>query len=287
MKQVNKRAFTIVELLLAVGLLVAMMAVSVVVFKVAIDAQQKAIAMGDYMRTITSIKTQINNDFSSIDENAPFAVWFDRNGNDRMFFFGTGFFEQLSGGNLDTTSDIFTYGSFLYLIDAPYELLREFNGWDRYQDVIIPDVASNERDVLEAKLNASITYNESMPSTYQYLLSDKIKSFKIQMLYRTEFGKVRWYPEEDSYPLLAGDSDYDLMGDSFGVFFNIPAANSGNFYPPEDLSVRLILADGTLDNAVNFDMGYKPLAFKFTITLTDPDQKLEDKKFTYVVDLSL
>lgn len=293
MNKVNKKAFTIVELLVAVGLLAAMMAASMVVFRVSINAQQSAAATGDYMRTIAAVTTQLKEDYSSIDTNAPFAIWFNRYGSDSVYFFNTGRFEQLSGGNLDATSTVSTYGSLLYGVDAELNLLRGFDPVSRYQDVITPSTNSNdERDLLFNEINSLLFYNENVPASYNLLLSNEIESFKIQILYGSANGTVRWYPDDMPYyqfqDVVTGASlysDFDLMAkDSFGVFFNIDAADNNDFYPPQDLEIQLIKADVTLDNAINFDIAYKPLAFKFTITIKDADGKLDPKVFTYVVD---
>ena len=286
----NKKAFTIVEMLIAIGLLVAMMAASVVVFRVAINAQQKASATGDYMRSIRSTSLQIQNDFSAIDLNAPFAIWFERNGSDRMYFFANGKFEQLSSGNLDPAQTVYNYGSLFYRTDGSTQLLRQFTPADRYQDIITPSVtASDERDLLKGLLDAVLLYDENNAATYGLLLNDQAAKFKVQILYGSEFGSVRWYPEDNPYPAasVAGDSDYDLMGDSFGVFFNIAAASQGLFYTPQDMDIRLIDGTGNLNAPVNFPVGYKPAALKFTITLDDPDGRLEAKTFTYIVRLIL
>jgi type II secretory pathway pseudopilin PulG len=283
MNRVSKKAFTIVELLVAVGLLVAMMAASVAVFRTAIDAQQKASSTGDYMNAIAAVTNQIREDFSSIDVDAPFAIWFNADGSDRAFFFASGRFEQLSGGNLDTDVQVDNYGAIHYAVDSNM-LLRDFLPADRYQQFIVPSAnANDEREDLRNLLGNVIDYDEDDHLTYSRLLSNRVESFKVQMLYGSNDGTVRWYPDENPYPQLADDSDYDLMGNNFGVFFNIDADANSSFYPPRDLQLKLIRPDGTLDNAVYFNHGYKPLAFKFTITLTDPNDKLEDKVFTYVV----
>ena len=281
----NKKAFTIVELLVAVGLLVAMMAASVVVFRVAIDAQLKATATGDYTRSITATTTKLQQDFSSIDINAPFAIWFDKNGSDRIFFFATGQFEEVTDGNLDTGSTISTYGALLYANDST-NLLRRFTGVNRYQDVITPSInAFEERNELYTELSSAISYDKNIQSTYDLLLSDQIESFKVQILYGSSNGTVRWYPDDNPYSQVEDDSDFELMNtDSFGVFFNILADNDSDFYPIDELKLKLINQDhDALSSWESFNAGYKPLAFKFTITLKDDDNKIDAKSFTYVV----
>lgn len=285
MRKLNKKAFTIVEMLVAIGLLAAMMAASVVVFRLSIDAQQKAAATGDYMRSIRTITKQVENDFSSIDLNAPFALWFEKNGSDKAFFFANGHFEQLTGDNLTAGSDASNFGSLHFVASDDY-LLREFTPCLRYQEIIAPSVvADNERNSLLDKLTATLTYDSQLISTFDLLLDDQTSVFKVQMLYETQYGTVRWYPEDNPYPQLAGDSDFTLMGDSFGVFFNIPATSNSGFYPPQELEIKLIEPDGTLGGKINFPAGFKPKALKFTIVISDRHQRLEPKTFTYMVEL--
>ncbi len=287
MNKRNKKAFTIVEMLVAIGLLVAMMTASIVVFRVAINSQQKAVATGDYMRSVRAVTQRLENDFSAIDLNVPFAIWFDKDGSDRIFFFANGTFEQLSSGNLDDTQATHNYGSLFYSTGGISQLLRQFTPADRYQDILTPSAtATVERTRLLTLLNTALLYDKDTPATYGLLLNDQVAKLKVQMLYGTEFGTVRWYPEEDSYPTIGADSDFDLMGNSFGVFFNIVAGNDAGFYPPQDLRLKMRLnATGTALETRNFLLGYKPTALKFTITLNDPDGRLDAKTFTYIVRL--
>lgn len=287
MNKLNQKGFTIVEMLVAIGLLVAMLTVSVVVFRTAIGAQQKSVATGDYMRSIRSTTMQMEQDFSAIDLNAPFAIWFDRYGSDRVFFFANGVFEQLTSGNLDATQSAYNYGSLFYTTDTTSDLLRQFVGANRYQDILTPSVnPDNERDNLLTLLNGVLTYDKTDPTTYGLLLNDQVATFKVQVLYGSEFGSIRWYPEEDPYPAIINDSDYDAFGsDSFGVFFNIASTSTGDFYVAQDLALMLNDGTGNLNGPVNFAVGYKPEALKFTITINDPDGRLENKTFTYVVRL--
>jgi type II secretory pathway pseudopilin PulG len=95
-----KKAFTITELLVAMGLLAAVLAASGVVFHYSIDAQRTASATAEIMRTLRAITEQLNADFAGIQKNAPMIIGFrnDSNGPQEMnadfvVFFAVGDFQ--------------------------------------------------------------------------------------------------------------------------------------------------------------------------------------------------
>src|SRR5690554_3779631 len=135
MNRQGNRAFTLVEMLVAVGLFAAMLLISTVVFRTAIDAQQKASSAGNYMRDIRVITQRIDDDFSQIDLNAPFALWFERNGSDSVIFFANGQFEQISDNNIDPSSSLNNYAAMQYGV-TDSQLLRCFEPIERYQDIL-------------------------------------------------------------------------------------------------------------------------------------------------------
>ncbi len=287
MNKFKQTAFTIVELLVAIGLLVAILMFSIVIFRVAIQSQQKAVATGEFLRTITAITTRLEQDFSSLDVDAPFAIWFDKDGSDRVFFFTSGRFGRLSSGNIDAGQVSYNYGALLYATAGSSQLLREFTPTDRYQDIITPSVTlGNERDSLINEINSAISYNPDNPATYGLLLNDQVAKFKVQILYGSNDGTIRWYPDDKPYSQIPDYSDFNLMSDRFVTFFNIAAPREAFFYPPQELRIRLINANYNLDNVINFDAVYKPLALKFIITLTE-NGKLDDKVFTYIVKFGI
>lgn len=276
----NIKAFTLIEMLVAVGLLTAMLLISTVVFRTAIDAQQKASSAGNYMRDIRVVTQRIDDDFSQIDLNAPFALWFERNGSDSVIFFANGQFEQISGGNIDESVELNNYAALQYGV-TDSQLLRYFEAVERFQDILAHGHnPQNDRNTLR---NLMLTPNELED---KLSLSNRIERFKVQLLYGSSEGTIRWYPQNDPYANIVDDSDYDLNSDSFGLFFNIDAAGSADFYPPQDAEIRVIKSDGTLGTAINLSADYKPAAIKFTITLTD-DGRLGDKVFTYVVKIGI
>jgi hypothetical protein len=71
-----KRAFTIVELLVAMGLLAAMIAGSGLIFRTAVKAQRTASATSEISRKLAAIRSQLNADFQGLRKDGEiFVVW--------------------------------------------------------------------------------------------------------------------------------------------------------------------------------------------------------------------
>ncbi len=118
MRRYPNKAFTILELLVAMALLVAMMAISGMVFKMAVDAHRRADATGQVTRKLRAIVNQLDADFRGLNEQAEMTmVWvpvpMDAQGNalplttppasvhhygrfDRVVFFANGNFQSYS-----------------------------------------------------------------------------------------------------------------------------------------------------------------------------------------------
>ena len=96
-----KKAFTIVELLVAVGLLTGLLAASGIIFKSAINTQRAANATAEITRKLRTITDQLTADFEHLLKDGEiFLVWVAKDDNelgryvrfDRMVFFTTGNF---------------------------------------------------------------------------------------------------------------------------------------------------------------------------------------------------
>ncbi len=101
-----KRAFTIVELLVAMGLLAAMIAGSGVIFSTAVKAQRTASATAEISRKLAAIRSQLNADFRGLRKDGEiFVVWipgvdldydyvvYEYERLDRILFFADGDFQ--------------------------------------------------------------------------------------------------------------------------------------------------------------------------------------------------
>ena len=74
-----KKAFTIVELLVAIGLMAVLLSISGIIFKTAVDAHRKAQATAEITQKLRAITDQLNTDFMSVRKDCPMAIWFEFN----------------------------------------------------------------------------------------------------------------------------------------------------------------------------------------------------------------
>ena len=96
-KSAMKRAFTIVELLVAMGLLAAILAGSGMVFAVAVNAQRTANATAEIAQKLRGITDQLNVDFTGLQKDCPMAIWFELDAgirHDQILFFANSNFSS-------------------------------------------------------------------------------------------------------------------------------------------------------------------------------------------------
>lgn len=94
-----KRAFTLIELVVAVGLLAMMLVFAGGIFKASIGAQRTAGANADVMQKFRAITEQLNCDFRGLRKDAPLLISFQRDPNtgerfDEIMFFADGDFQS-------------------------------------------------------------------------------------------------------------------------------------------------------------------------------------------------
>jgi prepilin-type N-terminal cleavage/methylation domain-containing protein len=98
--RINK-GFTLIELVVAVGLLAIVLSFAGVIFRVSINAHRTAIANAEIMQKMRAIIDQLNADFKGLRKDAPVAVGYDSTGgdpaairSDRIVFFSNGDFQS-------------------------------------------------------------------------------------------------------------------------------------------------------------------------------------------------
>ncbi len=99
-----RRAFTIVELLVAMGLFGMLLAASGVIFATAVNAHRTAEATAEIARNLAAITDQLSADFQGLQKDAPFdcpvAIWFELDQDnpdvrhDQILFFANGDFQS-------------------------------------------------------------------------------------------------------------------------------------------------------------------------------------------------
>ncbi len=97
------RGFTLIELVVAVGLLSMVLGFAGVIFKVSIEAQRTAGANAEIMQKLRAITDQLNRDFKGIRKNAPLEILFEKEDvgkgrivrHDGIAFLGNGDFQSV------------------------------------------------------------------------------------------------------------------------------------------------------------------------------------------------
>jgi len=96
----QRAAFTLVELLTAVGILALVLSFAGIIFKVSIGANRMASANAENMRKLRAITEQLNTDFRGIRRDAAMLILFERDPDqparrfDRIMFFADGDFQS-------------------------------------------------------------------------------------------------------------------------------------------------------------------------------------------------
>lgn len=114
----KKKAFTIVELVVAMGLLVMLVSLSRAVFTTTVKAHRKAAATIEITRNLRVLTGQLNADFGGLRKDAPLMFWFDSTvtaGGDEERFDTTHFFAdgdfQTARQYYDGTNNKTIYGN--------------------------------------------------------------------------------------------------------------------------------------------------------------------------------
>jgi prepilin-type N-terminal cleavage/methylation domain-containing protein len=95
-----RRAFTIVELLVAMGLFGMLLAASGVIFATAVNAHRTAEATSEITQNLAAITDQLNADFRGLRKDCPLTIWFelddddDNIRHDQTLFFADGDFQS-------------------------------------------------------------------------------------------------------------------------------------------------------------------------------------------------
>jgi prepilin-type N-terminal cleavage/methylation domain-containing protein len=96
-----KKAFTLIELTVAVGLLALVIAFASVIFNVSINAYRVASANAEVMQKARAITDQLNSDFKGLRKDALFLIWFEQpdpndpsQRYDQIMFFADGDFQS-------------------------------------------------------------------------------------------------------------------------------------------------------------------------------------------------
>lgn len=98
----RRRAFTLIELVVAVAILAMVILFSGTIFKASIGSYRTATAQAEIMQKLRAITQQLNSDFKGLRKDAPLFIWFqkglngpdDPNRFDQIMFFADGDFQS-------------------------------------------------------------------------------------------------------------------------------------------------------------------------------------------------
>jgi len=270
-----RKAFTLIELVVAVALLAMMISFASLIFDMSIDTHRTAMASAEIMQKLQAITGQLNADFKG-------HVWNPRG----SIFFGTEE-SEIDGGLVIVRSDcivFFTKGDFQSTEQYPY--VKSGNGEG------LKTVSGNVAGVFYGLADANATDpREKVLVRRQTILTSDADLKDLDLDQAGEY-----YRSSLSELIVDGSFDIDKMMEVRPLDINVP--NDLVTYMAEgvdDFTIQFAEWNG-LDklewlpkkDESEFDK-YKVIssnAFKFTFTLYDSKGVLEDgKTFTHIVYL--
>lgn len=154
----TKKAFTIIELVVAVALLAMVISFTSIIFKVSIESHRQAAANAEIMQKLRAITDQFNRDFQGLRKDAPLMMWFDQEAADQRYdqimFFADGDFQSIrlysAGVPSDTGQPLRGNVARIYYGQAN---VRDKNGnlffpWGQYMEEKINRVENIRRRIL-------------------------------------------------------------------------------------------------------------------------------------------
>ena len=260
-----KRAFTIIELLVAIGILAIVLSFAGTIFRVSIDAQRTAMANSEIMQNFRAITGQLSEDFQGLRKDAEiFVVWVADDSNpegvyqrfDKIMFFADGDFQsyQVSPvirGNVARIS----------------YMLAKTNG-------ISPQAQPRAKRML-ARTQHIITANASLPNTFDPNSFSSGDWFDWNN--RTEYEKLsigQWLDMsmEDKEDALSVVTDVNVMNSDLDSSFRGASIN-----PTDANSIHLLLCQGIGEFKVQ---GWNDLRQRWIPELDpDADGDLADSDF--------
>ena len=268
-----KKAFTLIELVVAVAILAMVLSFAGVIFKVSIGAYRTATANTEIMQKLRAITDQLNRDFKGLQKDGYLILHSEVQTNrreyqnsdpcnfraDRLYYFSTGDFQSWFDSNIRSNIARVYFG---------HEQLSLFDGsipvseWNLARDVMLltpgySSVDCNNISYAECKANLGsfedpnilldypVTIDAGVPDSFRNLLCQNVGAVQIEWTDGTK------YPDPDNSLMWRGD-------DFFGTTTWDPSMQ------PQDW----------------------PKALKFTFTLYDSKGTLKGgRRFTHIVYL--
>lgn len=162
MAKKKNNAFTIVELLVAMTLLVILLGLSGMVFNTTVAAHRAAGATIEITRNLRAITEQLNADFQGLRKDAPLFIKFYRTANaryDMVHFFADGDF-QTTKQYFDGTSNVTVYGNIARIYYGQANSVDIFNSPGLTPDYNTYQTLARKTHILTADAGIKAVYGE-------------------------------------------------------------------------------------------------------------------------------
>ncbi|MGA2915989.1 MAG: prepilin-type N-terminal cleavage/methylation domain-containing protein [Sedimentisphaerales bacterium] len=202
-----KKGFTIIELLVAMGLFAAVIAAAGMIFNYSIESQRTAAATAEIMRTLRAITDQIDIDFQSLRTDGYLILYSEQVGSDNydaLYYFSTGDYQ--SWADTSTRSNI----ARIFLGHSQSTYTGKILPGDLARDILllVPGYTGTGNDVKNisfAECQAAITNLEN-PNTAFFttgrppagstnigsLFAQKVGSFRIEWTNGISGNRINW-----------------------------------------------------------------------------------------------
>ena len=288
--QTNK-AFTLIELVVAIAILVLVTSFAGAVFRVSIGSHRTGLANAEIMQKLRAITDQFNRDFKGIRRDAPMAIQFRRDGDtrrDSIVFFANGDFQSIrqywySGSSGPALRTVVGNVASIYYGQASDEPGSDPNILARKQKILTSDSSLIDTPALgdpnEFLIDSLAVWRVGLddanfvdwvvasplvdPHFEEYLplyMTDGVANFMIQV--------AEWDQADGTFIWLPVNEDFD-DNDIFGFFYNVPGS--------------LVIDDWS--DWSDWSASW-PRAIRFTFTLYDSRGIIENgRTFTHIVYL--
>lgn len=317
-----KKAFTLIELMVAIALLAMVLSFSGLIFKVSINSHRTSNANTDIMQKLRAVTDQLNTDFRKLPPDAYLVLHCEEQSRneyddsadavdfraDRMYYFCTGDFQSWYDESVKASIARVYFGHDGNSVDSSLD--RPVSWWNLSRDIVLLGIPTPIPPLLPLPDCNSISYaacvaNPSLIlSDSDSLLSDPPEiniqkdANNVRRLMCENVGEllIEWsdgtkYPDETEYPAVSPNLENSL------VWF------SGSMPKKDGNPLNGIIGVPAFDGTVEFEAvgppafyraiwtpltpkQYWPKALKFTFTLYDSKGILEKgRTFTHIVYL--
>jgi prepilin-type N-terminal cleavage/methylation domain-containing protein len=229
----NRKAFTLIELVVAIGILAMILSFSSVIFRVSINSQRTAVANAEIMQKLRAITDQINADFKSIATGYGGYIGFNTDkytvgstvtniNSDCITFFTNGDFQSTAQYTGKTISG--NVACIFYSPADPNSFVRSVKPRNkillRRQTILTADAPAAGSDPRGEYYNKTLSQwrveppfpsrqdwvkrphidPENLKEQFVMYLAKGADNFTIQFAERDSSGKIRWNRHEDGGP---------------------------------------------------------------------------------------